>query len=241
MNMNLSVSEPNFVLQISQPPDIAEILFCIQNLHMNLSFQKKKTVQKSVSWFLRYYTNTKGPFFLGRPVHFENLVHFQCKAYIMCKVPFCACAACTFNPKNNFRAKSTFSAECPICYKMHIFFAIPTPSENCTFSTRCTFSAECIFSTNRSFIANCPLRAKSTLSAKFTQPKCSFAPSALCIWFFFCRMCTFNAKLTVGAKCSFCENGKFQSKACFEYFDSFFALIVQSSNFCTCNLHFNPK
>ena len=174
-------------------------------------------------------------------VHFENLVHFQCKAYIMCKVPFCACAACTFNPKNNFRAKITFSAECTICYKMHIFFAIPTPSEKCIFSTRCTFCAECIFSANRSFIANCPLRAKSTFSSECTQPRCSFAPSALCIWFSFCIMCTFNAKLTVGAKCSFCENCKFQSKACFEYFDSFFALIVQSPIFCTFNLHFNPR
>ena len=44
MNMNLSISEPNFVLQISQSPNNAQKWFCIQNLLMGLSFQKKKTV-----------------------------------------------------------------------------------------------------------------------------------------------------------------------------------------------------
>ena len=38
MNMNLSVSELYFVLQISQPPRIAEKQFYIQHLHMDLSF-----------------------------------------------------------------------------------------------------------------------------------------------------------------------------------------------------------
>ena len=35
---------------------------------MDLSFQKKKTVLKSVSWFLRYEINKKSSIFLGRPV-----------------------------------------------------------------------------------------------------------------------------------------------------------------------------
>ena len=39
--------ESYFVLQISQPPKIAEKWFCIQNLHMDLSFQEKKTIRKS--------------------------------------------------------------------------------------------------------------------------------------------------------------------------------------------------
>ena len=42
MNMNLSYLELHFVLQISQPPNIAQIWFCIQNVHMDLSFQGKK-------------------------------------------------------------------------------------------------------------------------------------------------------------------------------------------------------
>ena len=44
INMYLSISEPGFVLKISQPPKIAQNRFCIWNLHMDLSFQKKKTV-----------------------------------------------------------------------------------------------------------------------------------------------------------------------------------------------------
>ena len=47
---------------------IAQKWFCTQNLHMGLSFQRKKTVWKSVSWFLRYKANIKGPFFLRRAV-----------------------------------------------------------------------------------------------------------------------------------------------------------------------------
>ena len=41
-NMIVSVSESHFGLQISQPPNITQKWFCIQNLHMDLSFQKKK-------------------------------------------------------------------------------------------------------------------------------------------------------------------------------------------------------
>ena len=53
-NLTLSVSESHFVLQISHLPNIAQKWVCTQNLHMALSFQKKKTVWNSVSWFLRY-------------------------------------------------------------------------------------------------------------------------------------------------------------------------------------------
>ena len=42
MNMYLSIPEPRIVSLISQPPKIAQNWFCIQNLHMYLSFQKKK-------------------------------------------------------------------------------------------------------------------------------------------------------------------------------------------------------
>ena len=44
IKINLSVSEAHFVLQISQPPVIAHTWFYIHNLHMDLSFQMKKTV-----------------------------------------------------------------------------------------------------------------------------------------------------------------------------------------------------
>ena len=44
MNLNLSTSEPYFVFQISQPPNLAQIWFCIQNLHMDLSFKGKKQI-----------------------------------------------------------------------------------------------------------------------------------------------------------------------------------------------------
>ena len=41
-NLTLSVSESHFVLQISHIPNIAQKWVCTQNLHMALSFQKKK-------------------------------------------------------------------------------------------------------------------------------------------------------------------------------------------------------
>ena len=42
MNMHLSIPELRFALQISQTQKIAKSLFCIQNLHMDIIFQKKK-------------------------------------------------------------------------------------------------------------------------------------------------------------------------------------------------------
>ena len=41
-NMTFSISEPHFVLQISQPPNIAQKRFCTQNLHIWVSFFRRK-------------------------------------------------------------------------------------------------------------------------------------------------------------------------------------------------------
>ena len=46
--MNGSVQEPRFVLQISRPPLIAQKGFCIQNLHMGLSFLEKKQFENQI-------------------------------------------------------------------------------------------------------------------------------------------------------------------------------------------------
>ena len=54
MNMNLSTSEPHFVFQISQPPNIGQKWFCISDLQINLSFWEKKTICKSVTLFTSY-------------------------------------------------------------------------------------------------------------------------------------------------------------------------------------------
>ena len=49
--------ESYFVLQISQPPKIAQKWFCIQNLHMDFCFQEKKTIWKSNVWLPRNLQN----------------------------------------------------------------------------------------------------------------------------------------------------------------------------------------
>ena len=54
VNLNLSTSEPYFVFQISQPQNLAQIWFCIQNLQMDISFKEKKMVCESVAWFTSY-------------------------------------------------------------------------------------------------------------------------------------------------------------------------------------------
>ena len=54
INMNLSVSKTHFASQISRPHQIAQNWFCIQNLGLDLSFQEKKAVCKSVTWFKSY-------------------------------------------------------------------------------------------------------------------------------------------------------------------------------------------
>ena len=54
INLNLSTSEPHFVFQISLLSNIAQKWFCMQNLRMDISFQEKKTVCKSVKWFTSF-------------------------------------------------------------------------------------------------------------------------------------------------------------------------------------------
>ena len=41
MNLNLSTSELHFVFQISQPPNIAQKWFFMQNLQMDLNFSEE--------------------------------------------------------------------------------------------------------------------------------------------------------------------------------------------------------
>ena len=54
IDLNLSISQPYFVFQISQPPNMAQKWFCIQHSQMDLSFQERKTVCNSVEWFTSY-------------------------------------------------------------------------------------------------------------------------------------------------------------------------------------------
>ena len=58
MNMNMYISEPYFILQISHPPKIAQKWFCIKTLQMDISFQKKKKV-----WKIKYKNRS---FFIGQ-------------------------------------------------------------------------------------------------------------------------------------------------------------------------------
>ena len=74
MNMNFFDSEIHFVSQISQPRGIAQKWFCIQYLRMDLSFQQKQTVCKSVPWFLRYEAKSKVIIFFGTPCIFFILI-----------------------------------------------------------------------------------------------------------------------------------------------------------------------
>ena len=67
MNMIFIDSVIHFVLQISQPRGIAQKWFCIQYLRMDISFQQKQTVCKSVPWFLKYEAKRKVIIFFGTP------------------------------------------------------------------------------------------------------------------------------------------------------------------------------
>ena len=60
----LSISEPNFVLQISQSSNIAQKWFCIQNFSMDLSFQKEKNGLEICFLVPEIFKKYKGPFFL---------------------------------------------------------------------------------------------------------------------------------------------------------------------------------
>ena len=70
INLNLSISDPHFVCQISQPPNMAQKGFCIQISQMDLSFKKKK--QFVIPWLTSYanfyYTGEFRCFYLKRPV-----------------------------------------------------------------------------------------------------------------------------------------------------------------------------
>ena len=66
-NVQWSVLEAYFVLFISWSPKIAQNLFCIQNLRMDLIFQEKKRIWKSNAWLPRYLQNNPWTIFLETP------------------------------------------------------------------------------------------------------------------------------------------------------------------------------
>ena len=76
--MNWFVSKPHFVLQISWPLKIAQKLFCIQNLHLDLSFREIKVFEnpllncrdiKQTPSFILFWTPNKD-FHFGSPLNF---------------------------------------------------------------------------------------------------------------------------------------------------------------------------
>ena len=77
MNTYFSIPEPLFVLQISQLPKVAQNWFCIQNLHMELSFQKKKEILKSVHWFRRNLTNKHLNVFFETPCTLSHYLNWM--------------------------------------------------------------------------------------------------------------------------------------------------------------------
>ena len=84
--MNLFVSKPHFVLQISQPSGFAQQWLYIHDLYMDLSFQKKITVGKSISQLLIYVTNNqikKLYIFYGTP--FSSYVISRSKYCFICE------------------------------------------------------------------------------------------------------------------------------------------------------------
>ena len=73
MNMNLSISEPNFVLQISQSPNIAQKWFCIPYIWI-LVFRRKKNDLEICSLIPEILNKQAFErFFLKRPVYYECL------------------------------------------------------------------------------------------------------------------------------------------------------------------------
>ena len=68
-NMNLSISEMLFVLQISQSLNIAKKWFCIQNFHLDISFQKKEKNSWEICFLVPEISNKyKRSIFFRRPV-----------------------------------------------------------------------------------------------------------------------------------------------------------------------------
>ena len=74
LNMYLSFPELRFVLWISQPLNIAQSWFCIQNLHMDLSFQKKKRFRNLFIGFGDIKETNILTFFLKHPVYVINYI-----------------------------------------------------------------------------------------------------------------------------------------------------------------------
>ena len=72
-HINLS-QKPHFVLHISQLPKIIQKCFCIQNLRMDLSFQEKETVCKSVTWFTSYTIQNNSGVFFETPCTFSHFL-----------------------------------------------------------------------------------------------------------------------------------------------------------------------
>ena len=71
--INLS-QKSHFVWQISWLPKTVQNWFCIQNLRMDISFQEKKAVCKSVTWF-KSYNNSSDTGELRR--FFKNTQYYQ--------------------------------------------------------------------------------------------------------------------------------------------------------------------
>ena len=83
--------EPHFVLQISQPPGFAQQWFYIYDLCMDLSFQKKKLVGKSISQLLKYVTNNqikKLYIFYGTPFIHGNIINIVLVLFEYCVYEF---------------------------------------------------------------------------------------------------------------------------------------------------------
>ena len=78
----VSNQEAHFVLQISQPAKVAQNWFWIQNLCLDLNFQKKKTIWKSDIWLLRYKENKTAHFHFIHPVLGKILVLKWVKLFV---------------------------------------------------------------------------------------------------------------------------------------------------------------
>ena len=134
MNTYFSIPEPLFVLQISQLPKVAQNWFCIQNLHMELSFQKKKEILKSVHWFRRNLTNKHLNVFFETPCSFGNFYsnygNFQnfdfALIFIIMHHTSSYISINSRNTLDNFRMRcfflfsSSFNALCP-CFEEAFF------------------------------------------------------------------------------------------------------------------------
>ena len=75
-NLDLSTSEPHLFFQISQLIHIAETIFCIQTLRMDLSFQEKKKQFKDPKFGCRDICKINtAPFFWKHPVGNDSYIN----------------------------------------------------------------------------------------------------------------------------------------------------------------------